>query len=126
VGFAVADPATDRLLGSIAIFDLKPGRDAEIGYWTHPDARGRGVMTEACGLAVRHAFAREVEGGLGLQRVQISAADGNEASHRVIRDNGFVPTGRERRALRLGDGSLVDCLCYDLLVEEYAGTASAR
>ncbi len=126
VGWAVADVETDELLGSIALFDLKPGRDAEIGYWTHPDARGRGVMSEACGLAVRHAFAAEADGGLGLVRVQISAADGNDASHRVILANGFVPTGRERRSLRLGDGSLVDCLCYDLLVEEYAGTASPR
>ena len=83
-------------------------------------------MSEACGLAVRHAFAPEADGGLGLVRVQISAADGNEASLRVILANGFVPTGRERRSLRLGDGSLVDCLCYDLLVEEYAGTASPR
>ena len=120
VGWAVADPASDELLGSIALFDVKAGRDAEIGYWTHPAARGRGVMTEACGLAVRHAFVAEEDGGLGLVRLGISAAEGNAASHRVIQANGFLPMGRERRALRLGDGSLVDCLYYDLLREEQA------
>ncbi len=67
------------------------GRDAEIGYWAHPDARGRGVMSEACGLAVRHAFTPPTTGGLGLQRLRISAAEGNAASHRVIVANGFVP-----------------------------------
>jgi RimJ/RimL family protein N-acetyltransferase len=120
VGWAVADAGSDELLGSISVFDLKPGRDAEIGYWTHPAARGRGVMTEACGLAVRQAFTAEELGGLGLVRLGISAAEGNDASHRVIRANGFRPMGRERRALRLGDGSLVDCLYYDLLREEHA------
>ncbi len=120
VGWAVADPVGDELLGSIALFDLKAGRDAESGYWAHPAARGRGVMTEACGLAVRHAFVAEEDGGLGLVRLGISAAEGNAASHRVIEANGFRPMGRERRALRLGDGSLVDCLYYDLLREERA------
>jgi RimJ/RimL family protein N-acetyltransferase len=119
VGWAVADPVSDELLGSITLFDLKPGRDAEIGYWTHPAVRGRGVMTEACGLAVRHAFTPAEDGGLGLVRLGISAAEGNAASHRVITANSFRPMGRERRALRLGDGSLVDCLYYDLLREEH-------
>ncbi|QWZ06840.1 GNAT family N-acetyltransferase [Nocardioides panacis] len=126
VGWAVADARTDELLGSIALFDLTRGRDAEIGYWAHPDARGRGVMSEGCALAVRHAFASADDGGLGLQRLQVSAAEGNAASQRVIAANGFVRTGRERRSLRLGDGSLTDCVTYDLLAEEYAGTASAR
>jgi RimJ/RimL family protein N-acetyltransferase len=126
VGWAVADAGTDELVGSLALFDLKPGRDAEIGYWAHPDARGRGVTSEGCALAVRHAFTPAGEGGLGLQRLQVGAAEGNAASHRVITANGFVPTGRERRSLRLGDGSLADCVTYDLLAEEYAGTASAR
>ena len=120
--WAVADPCTDELLASIALFDLQPGRDAEIGYWTHPEARGRGVMTEACGLVVRHAFTPEEIGGLGLFRLAIGAAEGNTASHRVIAANGFVPAGRERRAIRLGDGSVVDSLGYDLLAEEHAGS----
>jgi RimJ/RimL family protein N-acetyltransferase len=121
--WAVADPTTDELIGSIALFDLLPGRDAEIGYWTHPESRGRGVMTEACGLVVRHAFTAAAHGGLGLLRLGIGAADGNTASHRVIAANGFVPVGRERRALRLGDGSLVDSIGYDLLAEEHAGSS---
>jgi RimJ/RimL family protein N-acetyltransferase len=103
----------------VSLFDVKPGREAEVGYWTHPSARGRGVMTQACGAAVRHAFAPEEHGGLGLQRLLVFAAVGNTASRRVIESNGFVPIGRERRGTRLRDGSLVDTACYDLLVEEH-------
>jgi len=116
--WAVADPRTDDLVGSISLFDLKPGREAEIGYWTHPASRGRGVMTEACGLVVSHAFTAAAQGGLGLQRLIVFAAEGNSASRRVIEANGFVQVGRERRGTRLRDGSLVDTACYDLLVEE--------
>ena len=126
VGWAVADPVTDLVVGSISLFDLKPGREAEIGYWTHPDARGRGVMTEACGLVVRHGFTPAADGGLGLSRILVFAAEGNTGSRRVLESNGFVRMGSERRGTELRDGSLVDTACYDQLVEEYAGTASAR
>jgi RimJ/RimL family protein N-acetyltransferase len=119
VGWAVADPATDAVLGSVTLFDLKPGREAEIGYWTHPDARGRGVMTEACGLAVAHAFTAADEGGLGLRRLLVFAAEDNTASRHVIEANGFELVGRERRGTELRDRTLVDTACYDQLVEEW-------
>jgi len=122
VHWAVADPTTDELLANISLFDIKAGREAEIGYWTHPAARGRGLMTEACGLVIRHAFIPEEDGGLGLRRLIIFAAEANTASRRVIEENGFVETGRERGGTQLRDGSLVDTITYDLLESEYPGT----
>ena len=119
VGWAVADPSTDALLGALTLFDLKPGREAEIGYWTSPAARGRGVMTEACGLAVSHAFTPPGDGGLGLARLLVYAAEGNTASRHVIEANGFTMVGRERKGTELRDRSLVDTVCYDQLVEEW-------
>lgn len=119
LSWAIADPDTDEFLGNISLFDLKQGHKAKIGYWSHPAVRGRGVMTEACGLVLRHAFIPEEDGGMGLRCVQICAAEGNTASRRVIEANGFVATGRERNGSKLGDGSLVDTLAYDLLAEEY-------
>ena len=89
-----------------------------MGYWTHPDARGKGVMTRAVRTMLRHALTPAEEGGLGLLRVQISHADGNDASRHVIEQCGFRHTGRERRSLRLRDDRLVDALNYDLLAEE--------
>ncbi len=47
--WAVADRETDELLGNIAVMDMlgiNP-TSGEIGYWMHPAARGRGLMTEA-------------------------------------------------------------------------------
>jgi RimJ/RimL family protein N-acetyltransferase len=123
LSWAVADPATDVLLANVSLFDVRPGRDAEIGFWTHPAARGRGVMTEACRLVVRHAFVPEEDGGLGLRRLRATAADGNSASVRVILANGFTAVGREREAARLGDGTPVDLLVHDLLEPEWSGLA---
>jgi RimJ/RimL family protein N-acetyltransferase len=112
IGWAVADPDTDELLGSIALFDLVPGRSAEVGYWTHPGARGRGVMTAAVRLATSHAF-----GPLGLVRLAAFAAVGNAASRHVIEQCGFTYIGTERQSVLVRDG-LADHACYDLLAAD--------
>jgi RimJ/RimL family protein N-acetyltransferase len=88
---------------------------AEVGYWVSPSARGRGVATEAVRLIVRHAFIATADGGLGLRRLLLAHADGNEASRAVAVRNGFVHTGVERSAERLGDGTRVGLHWYDLL-----------
>jgi RimJ/RimL family protein N-acetyltransferase len=119
LSWVVADPATDELIANISIFDVDKRGDAEIGYWTHPSARGRGVMTEACGLAVRHAFVPKEDGGLGLRRLRAIAAEGNPASRHVIEANGFVRTGLMRQENPLRDGSFTDTVTYDLLLSEY-------
>lgn len=75
-------------------------------------------MSEACQLVIRHALIPVEDGGVGLRRIMIYAAEGNSASRRVIEANGFVETGRERGGTRLRDGSLVDTIIYDLLGEE--------
>jgi RimJ/RimL family protein N-acetyltransferase len=120
VGWAVVDPESDELLGSLSLFDLRLGETAEVGYWTHPAARGRGVMTAAVRLAVRHAFVPAEDGGLGLRRLVAVHAEGNTASQKVIERSGFTRVGRERRQNRLRDGSVVDNLVYDLLAEEFS------
>ena len=95
------------------------GTGGEVGYWTHPQARGRGVTTEAVRLAVRHAFVPRADGGLGRRRLRLNVADGNDASRAVALHCGFVEVGRDRSAERLGDGSYVDLLRHDLLEAEY-------
>ncbi len=77
-------------------------------------------MTEACGLVVRHAFVPEEDGGMGLRRLRIIAAEGNVASRKVIESNGFVETGRMRQENPMRDGSYADTIYYDLLASEYS------
>lgn len=117
VAWCIADPDTDLLLANIAVFDLA-GDDlgsGEIGYWTHPEARGRGVMTDAVRLVVEHALTPLTAGGMGLRRLQLLAAAGNAASAHIARAAGFAEVGRERQAELLGDGTYDDLLTFDIL-----------
>ena len=117
--WAVADPDDDRLLGEVALFGLVEfGRGAEIGYWTHPAERGRGVMVAAVRLAARHALLPPDVGGLGRSRLVLRAAEANVPSRRVAVSAGFVESGRDRKAEVLGDGSVDDLIRFDLLAEE--------
>ncbi len=118
--WAVADPRTQVALGAVSLFDLEAGQDAELGFWTHPRARGRGVMTAACRAVVRHAFSPAPDGGLGLLRLRARTAVDNAASRHVLTACGFTQVAQERAALRLGDGSLSDAIGYDLLVDDVA------
>lgn len=116
--WAVAD-ADDRLLAQIALMGVgRGGRSAEIGYWTHPDARGTGVMPTAVGLVARHAMLSTEDGGLGLARVFLRVAARNTASVRVAQKAGFTECGVDRKAEQLRDGSVQDFRRFDLLVDE--------
>ena len=119
VYWCVADADDDRCLASIGLMGLGgPSSRNEMGYWAHPDARGRGVMTEAARLALRHAVVPVPDGGLGLDRVTLRAATGNEASNLVAQRAGFTKTGLSRHVDRHDDGTYDDLLLYDALPAE--------
>jgi RimJ/RimL family protein N-acetyltransferase len=116
--WAIADPATDDLVGTANLFDIRRGRDAETGYWVHPVARGRGAATEATQLMLRHAFVPVEDGGLGLQRVRAIAAEGNTASRRVLERAGLRHQGRERGVVLVQGGTPADAAIYDVVAGE--------
>ncbi len=116
--WAVADPDTDQLIGSVGLFDVT--RDlafGEVGYWVHPDARGRGVMTTAVRLVVDYAF-----DSLGLARVKAYAARDNAASRHVLEQAGLTEQGVERLGTVVrptpDEPVRVDAVLYDVLREE--------
>ncbi|WP_180357966.1 GNAT family N-acetyltransferase [Streptomyces sp. NP160] len=112
-------PETGPLLAEVGLFTLGDGvRSGEVGYWCHPDARGRGVTTAAVRLVVRHALAPADRGGLGLERVVMRVASRNTASRRVAAKAGFREVGLDRGAERLRDGTVDDFVRYDLLAGE--------
>jgi RimJ/RimL family protein N-acetyltransferase len=123
VSWAIADDASDELLGNVSVFGLQNRMDrtrGEIGYWMHPDARGRKVMTTAVQLVIAHAFRPIEDGGLGRRRLIVRCADVNTASAHVAEANGFTKVGDERRADPRRDATYDNMLTYDLLADEYA------
>ena len=88
---------------------------AEVGYWMHPDARGRGLMTQAVRLVTAHAFD---ERGLARRRLSLLAAGGNPAFSATRWLAGFTQVGIEHQAELLGDGSVDDLISYELLAAD--------
>ncbi|QAY62474.1 N-acetyltransferase [Xylanimonas allomyrinae] len=79
-------------------------RSGEVGFWAAPEARGRGLTTEAARLVVDYGLDPE---GLGLARAVWRAEVGNWASRRVAWKLGMRVEGQVRGML-LHEGRLVD------------------
>ncbi len=114
VTWAIADPDDDRILGTVLWFDWTPEVECELGWWMHPDARGRGLATRATRLAVDHVFET-----LGVKRVTAYAAVDNTASRHVAEAVGFRQYGVERYGANIRD-AWVDMALYDLTASEWA------
>jgi RimJ/RimL family protein N-acetyltransferase len=116
VTWAVAD-AGDTLLGAVNLFGIQAGDLAEVGFWAHPEGRGRGVTTRACALALQHGFET-----LGLVRIQGYAALGNAASRHALEASGMREAGVERLATVIRPEGRVDAMRYDVLADEWRAT----
>ncbi|KRF37614.1 GNAT family N-acetyltransferase [Nocardioides sp. Soil805] len=120
MSWAIADAATDELLGHISL--IGRGGDladtAALGYWAHPAVRGTRATTAAAVAVVDEALTPAAEGGSGLRRLTLRVAVGNVGSQRVAEAAGFVLTGRTRQSDALIDGTFTDELTYDLLATD--------
>jgi RimJ/RimL family protein N-acetyltransferase len=114
VHWAAEHPGGSAAIGAFSLMNISDGH-AEVGYWVHPAARGTGVATEAVQLMSRYALTAKDEGGLGLRRLTLARAEGNDASGTVAERAGFSRFGVGSSAERLGDGSWVDLRWYELL-----------
>ena len=90
-------------------------RDAELGFWLLPSARGHGIAARAIVLTVGWAFE------LGLERVHGLTDIDNRAAQRVMEKAGFVREGVLRGLERRPTGR-VDFVSYSVLhTDEAAG-----
>jgi RimJ/RimL family protein N-acetyltransferase len=96
--FAIADAASDVLIGGLNIDIDLPHAVGEVGYRVNPSARGRGVATAALGLAAAWALER-----LHLARLDLGADTRNAASLRVAARSGFRREGTLHGLVRRGD-----------------------
>jgi RimJ/RimL family protein N-acetyltransferase len=104
---AVTDATDGSLLGAVGL-SLRGGI-GEVGYWTAPWARGRGIAARAARLHAGWGF--EV---LGLPRVELLADVHNVASQRAAEKAGWVREGVARavRSAPRDPATRVDMVVY--------------
>lgn len=91
---AVTDATTGELLGAVGLkFELREHGVGEVGYWTAPWGRGRGVAGRAAALHAQWGL--DV---LGLTRIELLADVENLASQRAADKAGFTREGVLRKA----------------------------
>jgi RimJ/RimL family protein N-acetyltransferase len=113
--FRIRTLADDRLIGFIALFNLKWNNGTctlAIGIG-EPDFRGKGYGTDALDLAVSFAF-RE----LNLHRVGLTVISYNARAIRAYERVGFVQEGVRREAIHR-DGKRYDEILMGLLRGEW-------
>lgn len=106
--FAVADPATNRLLGTVSLHHVSRGA-AEVGLKLSADARGSGTGTRAVNLIIDFAFEQ-----LGLAVLHWYAMVGNWASRKLAYKCGFALEGTVRSLIPSGAGR-TDCWILTLM-----------
>jgi [ribosomal protein S5]-alanine N-acetyltransferase len=110
VPLAVVEASTDRLVGTTGLHSAHwHHRRADAGYWTAPDARGRGFAARALKLVVDWAFEE-----FALVRIGLFADVENVGSQRVAERAGFEREGVMRRYLTMG-GAPRDCVAFGLI-----------
>lgn len=87
-GFLVCERETGAIAGFVNVNNIVRGafQCGVLGYGAFAHAAGRGLLGEALGLVLGHAFAAD---GLGLHRLEANIQPGNTASIALVRGRGF-------------------------------------
>lgn len=114
--WAIAEPDSDRLIGTCAVFylNLVQGR-CEIGYSLHRDWHGQGLASEALHSMITYLFEQ-----LQLRRIEADVDPRNTSSWRLLEKLGFVREGLLRERWTVND-ERCDTALYGLLRKDYRG-----
>jgi RimJ/RimL family protein N-acetyltransferase len=113
-GFAILDAGTGDLLGGCSLSHIHPVYHfCNLGYWVRTTQRGRGIAGRAAQLAARFAFEK-----LGLIRVEIVIAMGNNASKRVAEKVGAHYEGVLLNRMLVRE-EVYDAWMYSLLPSDF-------
>lgn len=118
--YAVFDASEQNLLGeNMLLARVGPG-GLEIGYWTHKDAIGKGIATEASSVMIRVAF--EIE---KVRRVDIMVAPENRASASIPARLGFTHEATLKKRAVNSDGKTCDLMVWSLFAEDFGSSPAA-
>jgi ribosomal-protein-serine acetyltransferase len=112
--YALAITRGDEILGACTLSSIHPiYRFCNLGYWVRTSCRGQGIAGRGARLAARFAFET-----LGLIRVEIVIATGNQASIRVAEKIGAHDEGILLNRMVVGK-SIYDAHMYSLIPSDF-------
>jgi [ribosomal protein S5]-alanine N-acetyltransferase len=115
--FLICSLADNKIVGAIELSQIFRGgfQNAYLGYYLFAAHTGRGYMTEAVELILRHAFK-----SLELHRVEANVQPENKPSIAVLERNGFIKEGFSEKYLKIG-GEWRDHERWAITVENWRG-----
>lgn len=112
--FAVLDATDGRLLGACGLHEInRLHRFGGVGYWVRTSETGRGIASRAARLVARFGVVH-----LGLERIEIVVAVGNEPSQRAALRTGARREGVLRHRLNLR-GTPLDAVMFSLVPADF-------
>lgn len=115
LGLVAREAASGGVVGVVNLMEIVANpffQGAYLGYYGMAAPAGRGLMTEAVGLATAHAFE-----ALGLHRLEANTQPGNTRSIALVKRLGFRLEGFSPCYLRV-DGEWRDHERWALLADE--------
>ncbi len=113
-GFQTGIYYKEHIAGCIGLHGIDwNNKKTTIGYWLAEEYQGKGIMTQSCKAIINYVI-----NDLGLNRVEIRAAELNKKSRAVAERLGFTVEGRVRQAEWLYD-HYVDHVIYSILAQEW-------
>lgn len=108
--------------GGIGLHGLKDvyRYNGEIGYWLSEQYWGKGIMSDAVGAMVQHAFTKT-----RWLRLFATIYEHNISSMRVLKKNGFTQEAIHKKTVMKG-GKLLDEHLFALLKEQWEGQRPAN
>jgi ribosomal-protein-serine acetyltransferase len=101
-------------LGNMSVWHVsRLGKVGEIGYWVRSDATSKGIATETAAAMLDLGFTK-----LGMHKITLRIAVGNDASDRVAQKLGFTREGILREELKV-NGRWLDHTLYSMLEQEF-------
>jgi len=118
LGFDYSIRNDGAIAGAIGLYHVDwSSRNAQMGYWLAPAARGRGLPTRAAGAITSHAFE-----SLNLHRLEIRCVIENAKSRAVAERLGYELEGTLRESYLL-HGTFRDLALYAMTAGGWSALA---
>jgi len=104
--FTIEKKGHPKLLGRISIKKIEEKDTWYLGFWTHPEEQGKGIMTEALSYILKFGFEK-----LSAKKIEAHHVMWNKAKEKVMKKNGFKPVKHIKKGFKkngiLFDGNLL-------------------